>query len=621
MVLRSIARSPNIGYKLCVLGLALALSMLGLVAGPALVALGRGRAAPSAAIEGLMLGLVPVLVLVRLTPHAYESIGPAALGLVALGYTGTWLADRWGHRAGARIGRALIVPALTVHAFTDGAALAVAFASDRGGHHGTLLGAALLLHRFPEGLFLATALVPVLGWRRTLWRLVPVATATILGAGVGHTVLAHVSDALLDAIVALGLGVILRLVMHDHSCRFGTCASRAIGGVAFLMGLAGALAVPTSHNVLERAQPQELSVVQSLGPLFVETAPSMVMGLLAAGIVQAFLPRKTVSWLQVNSSMQQAIRGVVWGMQSPACTCKTLPLAQRLLRSNAPVMAVVSFVVAMPGLGVDSVVLSLRLLGGPMTFARIVLSAAIALLSAYAVATVMQSSGMLDGPDTYAIEPAHTDSVWTRIQSALRVGFGPTLDHRAAWYLFGLSVAAAFEAALPPGFASRIGTPHDVVIAALFAVPLYLGALGAIPLAAVMVHKGFSLGAALAFLIVGPTIDARLLTMVRHALGWRAAALLAGSVVGGAITAGWSVNAWLRPHSVPGIHPMAMHQHHSVEWACAVFLGAMLIASLLRVGPRAWLETIGIHSAESFHQKGRVLQPGSFWCSRTERGW
>src|SRR3954452_5570483 len=132
-------------------GIALALSLAGLALGPALVALGRKQALVFAVIEGLTLGLVPALLLLRLLPHLYEEAGPAAILLMAVGYAGFWLIERRSHGAGAHLRQSVIVPAMAVHSLLDGSSLALAFAAGSG-PTSALLAGALVLHRFPEGL-------------------------------------------------------------------------------------------------------------------------------------------------------------------------------------------------------------------------------------------------------------------------------------------------------------------------------------------------------------------------------------------------------------------------------------------------------------------------------------
>ena len=186
--------------------LALALSIGGLAVGPLLAVLGRGRTVALAAMEGLTLGLLPALLLVRHLPHVAEEIGAVvAIGAMASGYVGLRLVERWSHAAGERVGRGLIVVALAMHAFTDGAGLALATAAaEQGSAEGFLLGLALLVHRMPEGLFLVTTLLPELGWRRTLTRLGVVALATIVGAIAGERALSVVPHGVFEAFVAVG---------------------------------------------------------------------------------------------------------------------------------------------------------------------------------------------------------------------------------------------------------------------------------------------------------------------------------------------------------------------------------------------------------------------------------
>ena len=53
----------------------------------------------------------------------------------------------------------------------------------------------------------------------------------------------------------------------------------------------------------------------------------------------------------------------------------------------------------------------------------------------------------------------------------------------------------------------------------MLAIPIYVCAEGATPLAAVMIHKGVSVGAALAFLLVGTSTNLPVLGVLRRGLG------------------------------------------------------------------------------------------------------
>lgn len=226
------------------LPLAVSLSVLGLALGPLLLAWGRGRALPSAAIEGFTLGLVPAVVLLRLTPHVYEEVGPLSLALVAAGYAALWVVERRQHRSLGRAGQIVALPALVVHALADGATLGVVLghggaAQAGGGENGALLAAALLVHRIPEGLFVARALVPESGWRSAILWLVGLSLATVAGALLGERLLSLAPHEVFHGVVALGLGAILRLATHTHER-----TPHTQGGVlAFIGAMAVGLAI------------------------------------------------------------------------------------------------------------------------------------------------------------------------------------------------------------------------------------------------------------------------------------------------------------------------------------------------------------------------------------------
>lgn len=225
---------------------AVSLSVLGLALGPLLLAWGRGRALPSAAIEGLTLGLVPAVVLLRLLPHVHEEVGPLSFALVAAGYCALWAVERRRHRALGRVGEAVAIPALVVHATADGATLGVVLGEKAAVQGGVLLAAALLIHRLPEGLFVARAIVPESGWRRAIGWIAVLSLATIAGAALGDRALSLAPDGVFHGIVAVGLGAVLRLATHTHE-RTPTTRAGVLAFVgAMLAGLAINAAVPAA---------------------------------------------------------------------------------------------------------------------------------------------------------------------------------------------------------------------------------------------------------------------------------------------------------------------------------------------------------------------------------------
>ncbi len=601
---------------------ALALSVIGLLLGAALVTLGRRQALASAALDGFCLGFVPSVLALQMLPHAMGSLGARAIGLAALAYGALWWVDRRTHASNhaaahpfhpeAGAGAGLLVPMLAVHGMSDGAALAVALSS-RG--VGVSLAAALILHRMPEGLFIASSMLPRSGARKTTFALLALALSTIVGAALGQVLLDAIPEELFDGALALGVGAMLRLAMHSHAPPPPNAVARGIAGAAFLGGVAVALAIPDPNGLLRQSHPAELSVQAALLPLFIETAPSMLVGVLAAGVVRALLPAKLEAWLRGGGTVSQALRGMVFGVPLPLCTCGVVPVAQGMLRASVPVAAVTAFLVATAELDVGGLVLSWRLLGAPLAVTRVVAGAVLALVVALIVAAVakrvplrippkvVRRHGLLTAPARPHATPK-TDSApppsERSVTGVLRAS-AESLDHVAAWYVFGLVLAAAFEAAVAPSTFARFVGAWDVPLMAVAAVPIYVCAQGATPLAAMMVHKGLSPGAALAFLLVGPATNVAAWGMLRRSLGARVAWSFAAASLVGAVALGVLSNRFLSSAALPEIHTLAAHDHHAWEWGTAVVLGLLLAGTVLRLGPRAWLATMSPVDATSHH--------------------
>ncbi|WP_437732219.1 permease [Sorangium sp. So ce1335] len=564
------------------LALVVALSLAGLAAGPLLVALGQRRALPMSALDGLTLGLVPALVLSRHLPHVVEEIGAQALLWAALGYAALSLTEHRRRGAGGALGREVAFSAIAVHGLLDGAGLALAAAAADGGADVALFAVAVLVHRLPEGLSLAARFLPAWGWRQLAARLGLLGLLTLLGALLGQRLLEGLPHGSLEVFIAFGLGVLLRIVVHTHEPAPRGRAARTASAVAFASGLCVALALPSpEESVFTHAHPPELSIAESLGPLFVETAPAVLAGLAAAGLARAYLPGRLARWPRGGAALSLA--------------------------------AIAAFAAFVSALDVGSALLSLRLLGLPLTAARVagsaLLAALVALLVARAAAGSSSSAGAASapepavGPDTGATprasEPPAAAPTGARLRAAVAEAVGPSLDRVAAWYLVGLVLAAVLEATIEPAAARAIGAPADVVVSALAAVAVHVCAQGATALAAVMIHKGFSVGAALAFLLSGPATNVAVLAALKRALGARAAAAFALSSVALAVVVGLAANALVPGASVPELHALAAREHGVIEWVCAAALGALLFASFTRLGPRAWFGQMAGHGDAS----------------------
>ncbi len=280
-------------------GVALLLSIGGLMIGPAITSWAHGRSAWLRVIDAGMLGIVLPLLLLRLVPHIVDEIGGIAVAAVAVGYAAFTALESRTHGRATQLGAAILLPTLGIHSFLDGTALAIAFQHGGTDAAGATLGAALVLHRIPEGLVIATALVPTLGVRGTMYRVAALGAMTITGALIGRELLAHTPDRALHVVVAVGLGVMLRMVLHSHHREHVDAGPRRewLDGVAFVGAASLSFAVPAPWQLFEQSQPHEMSAAHAIVPLFLETAPWVLAALILGQVAD-----RLIAWHHADRS-------------------------------------------------------------------------------------------------------------------------------------------------------------------------------------------------------------------------------------------------------------------------------------------------------------------------------
>ena len=119
-------------------------------------------------------------------------------------------------------------------------------------------------------------------------------------------------------------------------------------------------------------------------------------------------------------------------------------------------------------------------------------------------------------------------------------------------------------------------------IMALVGFPMYVCSTASIPIAASLVAKGVSPGAAFVFLMVGPAMNAMSLATVQALVGRKAAVAYLVTVVVGAILCGVVINLMPNAVSASAVGAAAEHGLSVVHWSSAVFLGAMMAYNLAR---------------------------------------
>jgi len=110
--------------------------------------------------------------------------------------------------------------------------------------------------------------------------------------------------------------------------------------------------------------------------------------------------------------------------------------------------------------------------------------------------------------------------------------------------LFGILVAGLISTFVPDDFFVRyLGSESlSLLIMLGVGIPLYICASASTPVAAALVLKGLSPGAALVFLLAGPATNAATITVVLRYFGRAATAIYLASIAVCSLLLGWLTN-------------------------------------------------------------------------------
>ena len=143
------------------------------------------------------------------------------------------------------------------------------------------------------------------------------------------------------------------------------------------------------------------------------------------------------------------------------------------------------------------------------------------------------------------------------VKELFRYGFVELLQEISKWLIIGMLVAALLSVLIPGDFFTHsISSEYLAMMLMLLAsVPLYICATGSIPIAAVLLMKGLSPGAALVLLMAGPATNIATMAVVGNTMGRRSLWIYLASIIGGALVFGTLVNELIPREWITGAIP------------------------------------------------------------------
>lgn len=585
-------------------------SVVALFIGPALVSLLGDNRRLEEFLDGFVLVAIAGLVLFHLLPDSIALGGSWAIAAAIVGFFIPMLAEHavLGFGSGGDRSKLILnlaLAGLALHAFLDGIALtSEAYDVIHAGHdHDNsaldLLSMGVLLHRLPVGLAIWSIVRPGRGARVALALLGMISLFTVAGHSMGPESVLAMPMAMFGIFEALVAGSLVHVVFHrpgsSHPVEDGRLKVAACLGAMAALALLGADFGGHGH---EESHGQ-WGVADTFLMLALESAPALVLAFCAGGLLKVMMPMDAVRWLRRGGHTGQALKGMLFGLPLPICSCGVVPLYQSLTKRGVPPAAALAFLVATPELGVDALLVSLPLLGAEMTIARLICAAVVAVFVALAVSRWMHT----EHEDAEGVaSDADSGSTTSRVTTGLKYGFEDLVDDTMPWILAGLAIAAMADPLLDAEWLRQLPSGIEIPLFALLGMPVYVCAAGATPIVAVLLMNGVSPGAGIAFLLTGPATNFTTYGVLSDLHGRRPALLFGLAVAVGAIGVGFATDSYFGGDLTSPLAEGHMHQNTLLQQLALGVLALAFAWSVLRQGPREQFAKILPAGAADSHE-------------------
>lgn len=329
-----------------------------------------------------------------------------------------------------------------------------------------------------------------------------------------------------------------------------------------------------------------------------EMAPYLLLGFLFAGILKVVFPQNFIDKYFGKTNLKSVIYSTLLGIPLPLCSCGVIPTSISFYKSGMSKGATVSFLISTPQTGLDSILVTYSLLGLPFAFLRPL----VALFTGVLGGAI---SNIWEKPIPISIEKVEnkaqvgcschscgcdeekqqqTTKKHSKIYEMFKYAFVDFLQDISKWLIIGLLLAAFISVLVPDDFFEQfIGNQFlEMVMILVVSIPLYVCATASVPIAAILMTKGLSAGAALVFLMAGPATNAATITVLRKTLGKQTMWIYLISIIVGALFFGTIINQFLPASWFNILQFGGHHQHHEMlpswlEWGSSILLIVLII--------------------------------------------
>lgn len=275
----------------------------------------------------------------------------------------------------------------------------------------------------------------------------------------------------------------------------------------------------------------------------------LVLIVFVVGVFRSwFSAEKTRKALEGKSLFAGNVMASGLGILTPFCSCSAIPLFLGFVEAGIPLGVTFSFLIAAPLINEVALILLAGLFGWKVAVIYVFTGLSIAIFAGFILEKLKLQRYVEDW--VYKIKSNQSEFLEEKLtlENRLEAGFDSVKEIVGKiwiYILIGIAVGAGAHGFVPDDYLARImgeGSWYTVPLAILFGIPLYSNAAGIIPIVAVLMEKGVTLGTALAFMMSVIGLSLPEIIILKKVLKWQLIVIFVGVVAVGITAVGFIFN-------------------------------------------------------------------------------
>lgn len=239
----------------------------------------------------------------------------------------------------------------------------------------------------------------------------------------------------------------------------------------------------------------------------VQAVPFLVLGVVVSGAIAAFVSPDALRRILPSRPAFAVPVAAAAGVALPGCECGSVPIAGRLMAHRVPPAAAAAFMLAAPA--VNPVVLVATAVAFPGRPGMVVARFAASLLAATVVGWIWAARGRADWTARALHRRESHATPWLAFVATAQHDF----LHAGGFLVVGAAAAATLQTVVPRSVLDSLSDAGPFAVLALAGLAFVLAICSEADAFVAAGLSQFSLTARLAFLVVGPMVDVKLVSL------------------------------------------------------------------------------------------------------------